>query len=82
MIEHPDDNIRFEITSAEISFYQNEIVPNIEFSVSDPITDSSASSLWAQFLMKQYVEGMLSDDAFIRELDNRIWMMQMEAGEI
>lgn len=82
LIEHPDDNIRFEITSAEISFYQNEIVPNIEFSVSDPITDSSASSLWAQFLMKQYVEGMLSDDAFIRELDNRIWMMQMEAGEI
>lgn len=78
-IEHPLDSLRYAITSDEIAFYQQEVIPNIEFRFSDPITDASVTSLWAKQLIEQYTTGVISEDKFIKELDNRIWMMEMEA---
>lgn len=80
-IQNPPDSFRYAITTEEILFYQNEVIPNIEITYGNPITNAEVSSLWAHTLVKQYVEGLLSDEAFIRELDQRMWMMQMEAGE-
>lgn len=79
-IENPLDSLRYAITSDEIAFYQESVVPSIVFEFSDPITDSSISSLWAKQLIEQYVTGIISDDKFIKELDKRIWMMEMEVG--
>ena len=79
-IENPLDSLRYEITSDEIAFYQEEVVPGIVFEFSDPITDSSVSSLWAMQLIEQYTTGIISDDKFVKEMDKRIWMMEMEAG--
>lgn len=80
-IQNPPDSFRYAITTEEILFYQNEVIPNIEITYGNPITNAEVSSLWAHTLVKQYVEGLLSEEAFIRELDQRMWMMQMEAGE-
>lgn len=80
-IEHPLDSIRFAITADEIAFYQENVVPNAMFEFSNSITDSSIDSLWATQLIDQYVAGTISDEKFIKEMDKRIWMMEMEAGE-
>ena len=80
-ITNPPDSFRYAITTEEIQFYQNEVIPNIEFTYGNPITNSEPTSIWAHTLIKQYVEGLLNDDTFIRELDQRMWMMQMESGE-
>ena len=76
-IQNPPDSFRYAITTEEILFYQNEVIPNIEITYGNPITNAEVSSLWAHTLVKQYVEGLLSDEAFIKELDQRMWMMQM-----
>ncbi len=77
-IENPSDSLRYEITAAEINFYQQVIIPNMGITYQNQITESSFTGAWAQTLVKQYVNGVINKEAFIRELDQRVQMMRME----
>lgn len=77
-IENPSDTLRYAITAAEISFYQQDVIPNMGITYQNQITESSFTGAWAQTLVKQYVNGVISKEAFIRELDQRVQMMRME----
>ncbi|MDO4838602.1 MAG: extracellular solute-binding protein [Clostridia bacterium] len=77
-IENPSDTLRYAITVAEISFYQQDVIPNMGITYQNQITESSFTGAWAQTLIKQYVNGVINKEAFIRELDQRVQMMRME----
>ena len=77
-IENPSDTLRYAITAAEISFYQQDVIPNMGITYQNQITESSFTGAWAQTLVKQYVSGVINQEAFIRELDQRVQMMRME----
>lgn len=77
-IENPPDMLRYEITAAEISFYQQDVIPNTGITYQNQITESSFTGAWAQTLVNQYVNGVISKEAFVREMDQRVQMMRME----
>ena len=77
-IENPPDTLRYEITAAEISFYQQDVIPNTGITYQNQITESSFTGAWAQTLVNQYVNGIISKEAFVREVDQRVQMMRME----
>lgn len=77
-IEHPSDGLRYDITNDEIAYYQDEIIPNIEFAFSNQITESSNRGSWAKTLIGQYLAGQIGQDEFISQLNQRVWMMLME----
>lgn len=77
-IENPSDTLRYAITAAEISFYQQDVIPNMGITYQNQITESSFTGAWAQTLVKQYVNRVINQEAFIRELDQRVQMMRME----
>lgn len=77
-IENPSDTLRYAITAAEISFYQQDVIPNMGITYQNQITESSFTGAWAQTLVQQYVNGVINKEAFIRELDQRVQMMRME----
>lgn len=77
-IENPSDDLRYEITSAEIRFYQQDVIPNMGITYQNQITESSSTGAWAQTLIKQYVNGVINRETLIRELDQRVQMMRME----
>ena len=77
-IENPSDDLRYEITAAEINFYQQDIIPNMGITYQNQITESSYTGAWAQTLIKQYVNGVIDREAFTRELNQHVQMMRME----
>ncbi len=77
-IENPSDDLRYEITAAEIRFYQQDVIPNMGITYQNQITESSSTGAWAQTLIKQYVNGVINRETLIRELDQRVQMMRME----
>lgn len=77
-IEHPDDAMHYQYTAAEITFYQHEIVPNLELSFTDITTELSIDNADTWQLMKRFVDGEMDDENFISALNRRERMRRME----
>lgn len=78
-IEHPDDDQRYEITDAQIAFYQQEIMPNIEFPYTDITTELSKDNVDTWRMMRRFVDGELDDEQFISALNQRERLRRLES---
>ncbi|NLD03849.1 MAG: hypothetical protein GX674_11110 [Clostridiales bacterium] len=78
-IEHPDDDQRYEITDAQIAFYQQEIMPNIEFPFTDITTELSQDNVDTWRMMRRFVDGELDDEQFISALNQRERLRRLES---
>ncbi len=77
-IEQPKDMFRYQITQAEIDFYQQEILPNIEFPFADITTEYSYENLDTWRMMQRFVAGELDQERFVQELNQRERLRRLE----
>ena len=77
-INHPLDAMRYQYTDAEIEFYQQEIIPNLELPFTDITTELSHDNADTWQLMKRFVDGELDDERFISALNQRERLRRLE----
>lgn len=77
-IKYPSDIDKYQITDAEIQFYQTEIIPNLEFPFANITTEYSYANLDTWQLMKRYLDGELDSERFISELNQRQRLRRLE----
>lgn len=78
-IEHPSDSTRYQYTDAEIAFYQQEIVPNLEIRFTDITTELSHDNADTWQLMRRFVDGELDDERFISAIEQRERLRRLES---
>ena len=78
-IDHPNDGIRYQYTDAEIAFYQQEIVPNLEIPFADITTELSHDNVDTWQLMRRFVDGELDDERFISAIEQRERLRRLES---
>lgn len=81
-IASPDPKLVYAVTEEEIQFYQQEIIPNIWYPYTNELIEQSWRNVWFRNLTARYLNGQLEEDIFISQLEQRVHMMQMEAGTI
>lgn len=77
-INNPSDTDRYLMTNDMISFYQQEIIPNIEFPFSDPVTELSSENVETWRMIKRYLDGEMDMERFVMELNQRERLRRME----
>lgn len=77
-IEHPDNRFRYQITDAEIAFYQQEVIPNLEFPFTDITTEYSYNNVDTWRMMQRYIDDEMDTERFIQELNQRERLRRLE----
>lgn len=77
-IENPSDFKKYQITDEEISFYQVEIIPNIEFPFADTTTEYSYDNVDTWRMLRRYADGEMDEERFVIELNQRERLRRLE----
>lgn len=73
------EQYRWNISEEAIARYQAEVVPAILVASPSPFnSEQGAGGGELSSLMKRYRDGQIDVEQFIREADNKLWMMRME----